>query len=416
MQPNRDNHYLADIPPFFIFLSFAIGGWPIGLLLIFLKYAGKHGRERDRLERMEQQRPKTPQSDLGRNANPYSATNSTYGYRPAMQPQPQPATPRKPGEEKDRPTQEMASAQKRQQILTAVFAVLGVVFAIAGASNLSDGLYWVGSELFRFSEDILPGLTQLLGGIGMFVSSIAMKRARRLEQLIDRFVGGKDNISVDEISAAIGVSKKRGRKLVQAAIDHGYFDADSYIDNRTGMLVVRGEAPTPIIPTPAEEPISKADPAADHEDEYQKLLRQLETVNAAIPGDEMTAKISRLEEISTNIFALAKKNPAKRPQLNKFMDYYLPTALKLLNTYADLDKQTVQGKNIAETRASIEHAMDLLVTAFERQLDKLYETDAMDVTSDVAALQGMLTMDGLAPQNGFDAMEVPQAPVLRPDN
>ena len=77
------------------------------------------------------------------------------------------------------------------------------------------------------------------------------------------------------------------------------------------------------------------------------------------------------------------------------MDYYLPTALKLLNTSASLPAQDVQGENIADAKKNLERSMDLLVTAFENQLDKLFQSDALDVSADVAALEGMLNMDGL---------------------
>jgi hypothetical protein len=77
------------------------------------------------------------------------------------------------------------------------------------------------------------------------------------------------------------------------------------------------------------------------------------------------------------------------------MNYYLPTALKLLNTYASLSGQAVEGTNITEAKHSIERSMDLLVTAFENQLDKLFQADALDVNADIAALEGMLNLDGL---------------------
>ena len=93
----------------------------------------------------------------------------------------------------------------------------------------------------------------------------------------------------------------------------------------------------------------------------------------------MTIKISRLEAVSARIFELAKQDPGKKAQLQKFMDYYLPTALKLLNTYASLPAQDVQGENIADAKKNIERSMDLLVTAFENQLDKLFQSDALDV-------------------------------------
>ena len=153
---------------------------------------------------------------------------------------------------------------------------------------------------------------------------------------------------------------------------------------------MRGAAPQP--PQTEEEP--KAEPAP--EDPYASLQAQLRKANEAIPDPVMTAKISRLEEVSARIFALAKKDPGKKAQLQKFMDYYLPTALKLLNTYAQLSAQDVQGENISEAKQSIERSMDLLITAFENQLDKLFQPDALDVSADVAALEGMLNLDGLA--------------------
>ena len=175
---------------------------------------------------------------------------------------------------------------------------------------------------------------------------------------------------------------------MESAISHGYFGADAYIDNRTATLVVRGAAPQP-----PKQPEPKPAPAPT--DQYAALLQQLRQANDAIPDPVMTAKISRLEAVSARIFELAKQDPGKKAQLQKFMDYYLPTALKLLNTYASLPAQDVQGENIADAKKNIERSMDLLVTAFENQLDKLFQSDALDVSADVAALEGMLNMDGL---------------------
>ena len=86
-------------------------------------------------------------------------------------------------------------------------------------------------------------------------------------------------------------------------------------------------------------------------------------------------------------FAQAKQNPDKLPQMRKFMDYYLPTALKLLKTYAELDAQGVEGENIRESKQRIEQVMDTLVTAFEAQLDRLFEDDALDVSTDIDVME-----------------------------
>ena len=74
---------------------------------------------------------------------------------------------------------------------------------------------------------------------------LRMKQARKLERQLDKIVGTRDNIPLDELFAAAGIDADRGRAAVERAIDHGYFGADAYIDNRTGTLVVRGAAPHP---------------------------------------------------------------------------------------------------------------------------------------------------------------------------
>ena len=144
---------------------------------------------------------------------------------------------------------------------------------------------------------------------------------------------------------------------------------------------------------PAPAPAPKPQPAA--EDEYAALLRQLREVNDAIPDPVMSQKISRLEEVSGRIFALAQKDPDKNGAAAKVYELLSAHCPQLLNTYASLSRQAVEGTNITEAKHSIERSMDLLVTAFENQLDKLFQSDALDVTTDIAALEGMLNMDGL---------------------
>ena len=135
--------------------------------------------------------------------------------------------------------------------------------------------------------------------------------------------------------------------------------------------------------------------------EHQRLLRQLREAGAALSDPALQDKAARLEAVSARIFALAEADPGKEDQLRKFTSYYLPTALKLLHTYAQLDGQGVDGENITKTKQSIERSLDLLVTAFENQLDKLFQSDALDVSADIAALEGMLNLDGLSGANDF---------------
>ena len=145
-----------------------------------------------------------------------------------------------------------------------------------------------------------------------------------------------------------------------------------------------------------EEPVTTGNPALDKMiAEGDAAIKAMRALNDRIQDETISGQIDRLEEVSGRIFALAQKDPDKKAQLQKFMNYYLPTALKLLNTYASLSGQAVEGTNITDAKHSIERSMDLLVTAFENQLDKLFQSDALDVSADIAALEGMLNMDGL---------------------
>ena len=289
----------------------------------------------------------------------------------------------------DIPTAEQKSAKQWHKNIAVLCTIMGAVFLFAGVTDAVDIIgAW---QILPDPGELFSDIVMAIGGGGALLTGLRMNRTRKLEQLLDKVVGERDNIPLPELFAAAGVDAARGRAAVKSAIEHGYFGADAYIDNRTDTLVVRGAAPQP--KKPAQAPTPKAHPAA--EDEYAALLRQLREVNDAIPDPVMSQKISRLEEVSGRIFALAQKDPDKKAQLQKFMNYYLPTALKLLNTYASLSGQAVEGTNITEAKHSIERSMDLLVTAFENQLDKLFASDALDVSTDIAALEGMLNLDGL---------------------
>lgn len=115
--------------------------------------------------------------------------------------------------------------------------------------------------------------------------------------------------------------------------------------------------------------------------------------NIADPG--ISADIVRLEQVSQRIFDEVKRDPKKLPQIQRFMDYYLPTTLKLLNTYDRMSATGVSGENINATLAKVEGMMRNIVAAFEKQLDALYGTDALDISADISVLETMMAQEGL---------------------
>lgn len=365
MEPRRSKHFLAHIPTIALLVLFAMSPW-LGVLFFILRAIDRDAEKKEQENAEYSSDFRSQDTGAGQ---PARDTEPVYGH--------------------DVPTAEQQNAKKWHKTLTNLCTIMGAVFLFAGVTNAVDVI-----SVWKFWPDpgeLFSDIAMAIGGGGALLTGLRMKSTRKLERLLDKVVGERDNISLPELFAAAGVDAARGRTAVKSAIEHGYFGADAYIDNRTDTLVVRGAAPQPKKPAPAPAP--KARPAT--EDEYAALLRQLREVNDAIPDPVMSAKISRLEEISGRIFALAQKDPDKKAQLQKFMNYYLPTALKLLNTYASLSGQAVEGTNITEAKHSIERSMDLLVTAFENQLDKLFASDALDVSTDIAALEGMLNLDGL---------------------
>jgi len=90
--------------------------------------------------------------------------------------------------------------------------------------------------------------------------------------------------------------------------------------------------------------------------------------------------------------------------VRKFMNYYLPTTLKLLKSYSLMEQQSYQGENIQASRKRIEDVLDTLVRGFEQQQDRLFRTEAIDVEADISVLETMMASDGLVqPQGGLRA-------------
>jgi hypothetical protein len=129
--------------------------------------------------------------------------------------------------------------------------------------------------------------------------------------------------------------------------------------------------------------------------EGNMAIAEMKRLNEAIEDASISAKIDRLEEISTKIFAQVKADPKKLPQIRKFMSYYLPTTLKLLNAYDRMGTQGVTGENISGTMQRVETMMDTIVQAFEKQLDSLFGAEALDISTDITVLENMMAREGL---------------------
>lgn len=139
--------------------------------------------------------------------------------------------------------------------------------------------------------------------------------------------------------------------------------------------------------------------------ELDKMLRdselaiaEMKRLDEAIEDEKISADIVRLQELCGKITAQVKADPGKLPQIRRFMDYYLPTTLKILNAYDRMGAQGVQGENISSTMQRVEGMMSTIVTAFEKQLDALFGEQALDISSDITVLENLMAREGLTEQ------------------
>ena len=129
--------------------------------------------------------------------------------------------------------------------------------------------------------------------------------------------------------------------------------------------------------------------------ERDRAVGEMRRLNDSIKDVKISAQISHLEVTTGKIIDAVVEKPAKLPQIRKFMNYYLPTTLKLLNAYDRMDSTGVSGANIDGTKGKIEEMLDTICVAFSRQLDALYGEEALDISADITVMEQMLQQEGI---------------------
>ncbi|WMC94093.1 5-bromo-4-chloroindolyl phosphate hydrolysis family protein [Kineothrix sp. MB12-C1] len=130
-------------------------------------------------------------------------------------------------------------------------------------------------------------------------------------------------------------------------------------------------------------------------EEGKEYIRRIKKANDKLPEEAISSKLDRLEQVCVRIFEHIEENPEKLPDIRRFMSYYMPTTLKLVETYQEFSEQPVQGENITVAKNEIEKMLDDINIAFEKMFDKLFEDDAMDISTDISVLSAMLAQEGL---------------------
>ncbi|MBQ8506371.1 MAG: 5-bromo-4-chloroindolyl phosphate hydrolysis family protein [Clostridia bacterium] len=131
-------------------------------------------------------------------------------------------------------------------------------------------------------------------------------------------------------------------------------------------------------------------------DELERTLNELYELNEKIENEAVSQRIDRIGTLTAGIFGAVIDNPAREQDVRRFMNYYLPQTLKLLKSYEMLEEQHYQSENIVASRQKIEKVLDMLIEAYEKQLDRLFHNDALDIATDIDVLETMMAGDGLS--------------------
>ena len=149
------------------------------------------------------------------------------------------------------------------------------------------------------------------------------------------------------------------------------------------------EVPDPK-PKEPEKPKTTGNPEIDAlVKERDRAVSEMRRLNDAIEDAKLSRQIDHLEAVTRKIIDLVVAEPKKLPQIRKFMSYYLPTTLKILNSYDRMGSAGVDGENISTTKQKIEAMMDTIVTAYDKQLDALYGEEALDISTDITVMEQM---------------------------
>ena len=318
--------------------------------------------------------------------------------------------------EQERKKQEEEKAKERMLTLydrNTGGRMKGMMLAISGGILASGmGLGTLVLSIFgtvgHMSSLVLGGTCFLaagaLAGVGLLTGGI--KKLGKLERF-QKYIGTLGThtyCNFEQLSAAVGKPVKFVKKDVKKMISDGWF-RQGHIDAQETCLITSNETYQQYTQTAKaleekkqEEERRQADLSPEVQevlDKGNEFLDKIHKSNDAIPGVEISAKISRMELIVEKIFERAQKHPEIIPDLKKMMNYYLPMTVKLLDAYEEMDRMPVQGENIKSSKKEIEDTLETLNQAFEKLLDSVFQDTAWDVSSDISVLHTLLAQEGL---------------------
>ena len=313
------------------------------------------------------------------------------------------------------------SARKRFGIGLALAVTCGILafsFFVGGIAC------FVGTGAFL--EDSIAKTALAWTGIGLMVGGGlctvgAVSGGEQLEasQLLNRCAAAfegldlSDGVDLDDLAGLLQMKRRKLRKRLRELINKGWLTG--WLDEKGDCLYLSAadyRAAHNIPPQPAPEPKAQPQPEPEAGAAPDKTVLHLETAQRfahvlaeerKLMADPAAAdELGKMQKTTESICAWLESHPESAPKARRFAEYYIPTTLKLLHTYNDVQGQ--QGDNAEAIRRDIGGILHTLNTAYANLYDTLLGDAALDVSSEIAALEGMLASDGLT-GNGFSAGE-----------
>ena len=290
-------------------------------------------------------------------------------------------------------TDVLTPMHKKAEHRIKVGGVLTAIFALVFATCVGDGLMYLPGDPMWFLEEIwFPLCAAVSSGLYLGTGLRLRKQVRRFRNYLS-MIGHRHTISVGTLATAANRSADKVRADLETMLDEGIL-SEGFLDYRSDQLILSSEG---LHDTPSAQR-EKQTPKQTEEDRDNALLAEIRAVNDLVKNEKLSAQIDQIGLLTAKILDYEKSHPQSAPQLHSFLSYYLPTTLKILRAYGQLEAQEVSGENITAAMKRIEDMMDKVVEGFEKQLDQLFLGETMDITSDVEVLERMLAKDGLSGQ------------------
>lgn len=386
-----------------IIVLFAIGLWPLALLLLLKNVFSSGGKTSARQGRPSAEaRMETAVEDAVERAMARAAEKKHPNAAQEAEERGTAASAPKKAKKKAAPQKKAAPNQQKPQklpgkllrVVGLCLIAVGTIATLDASANLLQG--WT-----YYLEDLFAGLGFLSAGGIMWGRGRYLAHMTRRSQRYILAIGNVDAMPMAELAKRVNRTPEKAAKELQRLIDRGYLGEDAYIDHERGYFLRFGA-------TLEEETAAEPAPVPQETEEgYSGILRSIRRANDRIADEELSRKIDRLEQISGLIFKEVEEHPEKRSRIHTFFDYYLPTTQKLLDAYADFEETGVEGEHLGEAKDRIEQTMDAIVEGFEHQLAQLYSSDAMDVVSDIKVMETMLGREtaSAAKDFGYDQVQ-----------